>query len=139
MSIKYSIAELKNPIRREEPAKFFAKAQTRAEVDLNRISQEIAYASSLTRGDVLNVLSALIDKIKEHLADGDMVSLGDFGKFQYQISCKGADTIEEFTRANIRNANIRFRPGTMIKDELSTLKFERVLSVKARKQAAKGQ
>ena len=137
MSVKYSIAELKNMMRPQAPAKFYAKAQAREEIDLNRIADEISWGSTLTDGDVLNVLRGLIKKINEHLSDGDIVSLGEFGKFQYQLSSNGADTADEFTSANIRKVKVQFRPGKMIRQVIPNLKFERVISVKARKLAAK--
>lgn len=139
MSIKYSIAEMRNPLRPEDESLFYAKAQAREVIGMNRIADEIAYATSLTDGDVLNVLRGLIRKTREHLADGDIVDLGEFGKFQYQISSSGAMTPEEFTTSNIRKVRIQFRPGELIKESMDKLKFERVISVKARKQAAKGE
>jgi len=138
MSLKYSLAEMKNPLNENEPAKFYAKSQIRDKVNLNRIAEEISYATTLTDGDVLNVLRALIHKVKEHLADGDLVDLGELGKFQYQISSTGALKRESFTPANIRKVKIQFRPGSMLKPQLGNLSFERVISVKAREEAKKG-
>lgn len=139
MSVKYSLAELKNILRPQEPAKFYAKAQAREEISLNRIADEISWGTTLTDGDVLNVLRGLIKKINEHLSDGDIVSLGEFGKFQYQLSSEGADTAEQFTTANIRKVKIQFRPGELIRQAIPALKFERVISLKAKKLAAKSQ
>ena len=133
MSLKYSLAELRNPLRPEEPKKFYAKSQVRDVVSLNRIADEISYSTTLTDGDVLNVLRGLIRKVKEHLADGDIVDLAEFGKFQYQISSHGAETKEKFTPANIRKVRLQFRPGEMLKPSLVNLQFERVLPVKTRK------
>lgn len=135
MSLKYSLAELRNPMRPEEPKKFYAKSQVRDIVSLNRIADEISYSTTLTDGDVLNVLRGLIRKVKEHLADGDIVDLAEFGKFQYQISSYGAETKEKFTPANIRRVRLQFRPVELLKPSMVNLKFERVLPVKTRKAA----
>lgn len=139
MSVKYSIAKMKNPQKPEEAPKYFAKAQARETVGLNKIADELAYATSLTDGDVLNVLRGLIRKAKEHMADGDIVSFGEFGTFQIQVSSAGAVTEEEFIPANIRKARIQFRPGELLREvtNLNNLRFEKVISVKARKEAAK--
>ncbi len=137
MSLKYSLAEMHNPQRPDERRKFYAKSQARDTVDLNRIADEISYATTLTDGDVLNVLRGLIRKVKEHLSDGDIVDLAEFGSFQYQVSSRGADTKEEFTPANIRRVKLQFRPGKMLKPQLGEFRFERVMSVKARKAAEK--
>lgn len=135
MSIKYSIAQLRNPQRSDEPGKFYAKAQARDTVDLNRIAQEISYATTLTDGDVLNVLRGLIHKVKEHLSDGDIVGLAEFGSFQYHLCSRGAETKEQFTAANVRQVKLRFRPGKMLRPQLGDFQFERVIPVKARKAA----
>lgn len=141
MSVKFSIAKMKNPQKPEEAAKFFAKAQARETVDINKIADELAYATSLTDGDILNVIRGLIRKVKEHMADGDIVSLGEFGTFQIQLSSNGAVKEEDFIAANITKARIQFRPGELLREvtNLKTLKFEKVISVKARKEAAKKQ
>lgn len=130
MSVKYSVSAMRNPQKPMLAKKFYAKAQARDIVNLNRIADEIAYATSLTDGDVLNVLRGLIKKLKEHLSDGDIVNLGDFGTFQYQISSTGAVTEKDFTVANIKKTRIRFRPGLMVKEGLFGLKFEKTLTIK---------
>jgi len=135
MSLKYSLALIRNPQRRDEPPRYYAKSQARDTVDLNRIADEISYATTLTDGDVLNVLRGLIRKVKEHLSDGDIVDLAEFGSFQYQVSSHGADTKEEFTPANIRKVRLQFRPGKLLKPQLGDFQYERVISVKARKAA----
>ncbi|NDV66707.1 HU family DNA-binding protein [Bacteroides sp. 224] len=135
MSLKYSIAELKNPLRPQAPKKFYARSQVREDVDIYRLAREIAYSSSQTEGDVLSTIFSLFQKTSEHLADGDSVSLGDFGKFQYHISSNGTATKEEFSTGHIRDVKLRFRPGRMIRTSVADHTFERVLSVKARKAA----
>lgn len=137
MSVKYSITAMKNPQNPDAPKKYFAKAQARDTVELNRIADEIAYATSLTDGDVLNVLRGLIKKMKEHLSDGDIVSLGDFGTFQYQLSSQGAVGEKEFITANIRKVRMQFRSGKLLREGLQGLTFEKVPSLKAKAAAAK--
>ena len=129
MSIKFSIMQLRNPLQPGDPKKYYAKAQVREVIDINRIANEISYSTSLTQSDVLSVLNALIYKTEEHLADGDIVSLGDFGRFQYQLSSEGADSKAEFTAARIKKVKLHFRPGRMWKPTVDRLQFEQVISV----------
>lgn len=132
MSVKYSIAAMKNPSNPESPKKYYAKAQARDTVGLNRIADEIAYATSLTDGDVLNVLRGLIKMMKEHLSDGDIVNLGDFGTFQYQLSSYGAVSEKDFNPALIRKVNMQFRSGKLLREGLEGLTFEKVPALKAK-------
>lgn len=142
MSIKYSLFRQGNPMKPAEPMKVYARSQVRDEVDLTRIATEIADASSLTEGDVLNTLSSLIRVVRQHMADGDMVSLGDLGKFRYLISSAGAESAEAFNTSYIRRVRIQYLPSRRMTDGLSQLTFERTLSVKekaaARKAASDG-
>jgi len=135
MSVKYSISALKNPTRMEEPAKYYAKAQVREIIDIDRIASEIAHSTSLSEGDVYNVVRNIPRHVTTHLADGDLVDLGELGRFQLQLSSKGAYTREEFTFHNIKRARIQFRPGRLIKQVLDNLRYEEVVSVKEKAEA----
>ena len=135
MSIKYSVLPMKNPLRLEEPEKFYARAQSRSTITEDRIADDIAYATSLTKGDVANVLRVLPRFMKKYLEDGDIIDLGDLGKFQYQVMSKGAFTREEFTHYNIRKAKLQYRPSMAIKESLENLEFEEVISLKAKQEA----
>ena len=137
MSIKYSVNQLRNPQDPEGARKFYARAQVRETITLRKLAKEIAYASSLTPGDVLSVLMELSNHVANHLADGDMVDMGDFGKLQYQVESEGADTEEEFKYTNISKVNLQFRPGIAFREQEKTLKYEKVLPRKVIAEAAK--
>ena len=140
MGVKFSAVPMKNPQKRDESPRYYALAQARSTVDINYIADEIAYSSSLTEGDVLNVLRGLIKITQKHLADGDIVSLGDFGTFQLAVSTKTpTDNEKDFTAQNINKAHIRFRPGVMLNEVTSSkhLTFEKTVTVKARREAEK--
>lgn len=75
MAINYSIAAYKKPGDLEGEAKFYAKAQASGTVDINELADDIAYSTTLTDGDVLNVIRALIKQINRHIAKGEIVKL----------------------------------------------------------------
>lgn len=140
MSVKYSVAHMRNPLKPEEPYRFYAKAQVREKVDLKKIAKELGGRSALEENDILSTLHGLIANIKNHLSNGDMVDLGDFGSFQYQLSCEGAvtfDALALFPKQYIRKARIQFRPGKLLKPNLQNLEFEQVVSVKTREESRK--
>lgn len=116
MSVNYSLALLSTePGNKTAPKKYYAKAQASGEVTMDEIAEDIAYATSLTDGDVLNAVRALIKQVNKHLAAGKIVRLENFGSFQLQLHSEGADTEEEFTEANITDATVQFRPGRVIR------------------------
>lgn len=126
--INYSIAEMRNPKDDSQPSKFYAKMQATGTVDLDDLAEEISYATTLTDGDILNVLRALIRQIKIHLKNGKIVKLEKFGTFQFQICSTGAETESGFTTGNIKKVNIQFRPGKLLRESqnLSVLTFKKV-------------
>lgn len=137
MSLKFSLAGLRNPRKPEDPVKYYARTQVRAEIGIDKIAEEISYSTTLTDGEVLNVLYALIHRMRVHLADGDMVSLSDFGKFQYQLSSEGATERDKFNQSMIRRVKLQFRPGKKLDTRTQKLQFEQVISKKALNKAKK--
>lgn len=133
MAINYSIAKMKNPNDKGAPEKFYAKAQASGTVDINELAEEISYSTTLTDGDVLNVIRALVKQINKHIAKGEIVKLENLGSFQAQISSDGAETEEEFSAANIRKVSLQFRPGIGLRGQLSldNLTFHKVKPLKA--------
>lgn len=116
MSVKYSLALMSTkPGDESAPKKYYAKAQADGVVTMDEMADEIAYATSLTDGDVLNVIRALIRQMKTKLAAGRIVQLENLGTFQIQLSSVGTETEKEFTSSNITKAKIQFRPGKMVK------------------------
>ena len=112
MAVNYSLTQIStDPGNPSAPKKWYAKMQASGEVTMDEIAEEIAYATTLTDGDVLNAIRALLRQLNKHLAAGKIVRLENFGSFQLQLHSTGADTEEEFTPANITSASVQYRPG----------------------------
>lgn len=128
MPINYSVSPRINPQEKSAPPRFYAKVQASGKVDFDTLANEISYATTLTDGDVANVLRALVVQMKKHLADGKIVSLDGFGSFQFQLSGKGAMTEKEYRISLIEKMRIQFKPGKLIREvlNLSTLEFQKV-------------
>lgn len=126
--INYSVTAMRNPIDEMAPQKYYAKMQANGVVDLDDLAEEISYATTLTDGDILNVLRALIKQMKKHLKGGKIVKLEKFGTFQFQICSNGAETEKDFTPTNITKVNIQFRPGKLLQEaqNVKTLTFKKV-------------
>lgn len=126
--INYSVTGMKNPSDKDAAEKFYAKMQASGVVDLDDMAEEISYATTLTDGDVLNVLRALIKQMKKNLMAGKIVRLEKFGTFQFQICSNGAESEKTFTPSNITKVNIQFRPGALVREaqNLKILAFKKV-------------
>lgn len=116
MSVNYSLALMSSKPGDENAKKlYYAKAQASGEVTMDEMAEDISYATSLTDGDVLNAIRALIKQVNRHLAAGKIVRLENFGTFQLQLCSEGSETTKGFTSTNITGAHIQFRPGKPIK------------------------
>lgn len=131
--INYSVSPRRNPQEKGTPPKYYAKVQASGTVSFDTLASEISYASTLTDGDVSNVLRALVVQIKKHLADGKIVSLDGFGSFQFQLSSKGALTEKDYRTSLIKKMRIQFKPGRLIREvlNLETLSFQKVKTRKS--------
>ena len=127
MAVTYVVVERGNPLKPENPKKFYAQAKASGEVTLKKLSKEIAEGSTtVSDTDVLAVLNDLTKILSRHLSEGEIVRFGDFGAFQITISGKGADTAAKFNSSFIKEGKIAFRPGVDLREKLATLKFEKI-------------
>ncbi|MCC8145485.1 MAG: HU family DNA-binding protein, partial [Bacteroidales bacterium] len=112
------------PLDRQAAPKFYATPVNSGKVTLDDLSNRIARSSSLTRGDILNVLSNFLDEMPEYLKDGKSVQLGDFGTVRLSFSSEGVDTLEEVNASLIKNIRVIFTPNIKLKEELRRTPFE---------------
>ncbi len=120
--MKIKLVEKANPADRTQ-VKYYANAVNAGKKDLRNIADDIAGRSSLTRGDIENVLSNFIDELPKYLNDGFSVQLGYFGTMRISLSSKGANTPKEFDTNTIQ-PKIVFTPGTEIKEKMQRISYE---------------
>nr|WP_315347221.1 HU family DNA-binding protein [Hoylesella enoeca] len=120
--MKAKLIERKNPQDRTKK-KLYASAVNAGRKTLRDISTDISGRSSLTRGDIENVLSNFVDRLPPYLIDGFSIQLGEFGTLRISLSSKGAATAKDFNTGNIK-ARIIFTPGVALKQRLQSISFE---------------
>ena len=126
MSLNYSIAMMGNPLKKEEPKKAYAKAQTNGELNLKELSTLIASKCTVHQADVSAVLIATTECMLEGLKAGKQVDFGDLGAFRLQINSGGAPSAVLFTSDYIKGVNIQFVPGEELQVIFQGLKFNLV-------------
>lgn len=84
----------------------------RKRIDTQILAEEIAANSSLTPGDVHNVINNLMYHISSHLLNSETVHLDNFGSFtlKAQSDGNGVDTPEEVGPHQINYVKIQFTP-----------------------------
>ena len=123
--LKYKLIEKGNPRDLTAPKKFYASHVSSGRKTIKNISRDIEDKSSLSRGDISNVLDNLVDQIPKYLLDGQLVSLGELGSFRLTLSSEGAEQEKDFKSNMIKNVKIIFTPGKMLKDEVAKARFEK--------------
>ena len=122
--MKIKLQKKKNPQKRTEE-KFYANPVNLGKKTLRDIAHDIAGRSSLTRGDIENVLANFIDCLPHYLRDGFSVQLGEFGTMRLTLSSEGAATEKAFKTETIK-PRVVFTPGRELKNELSVNSYESV-------------
>ncbi len=82
-------------------------------VNTNQIAREIAELSSLSTGDVKNVLDNLVTVMTRHLQSSESVSLDGLGSFRYTLnsSGKGVQDAADVSAAQA-TLKVRFQPAS---------------------------
>lgn len=121
--MKYRLVEKGNPAKPSDPKKWYALAAYGDKVTQKELSKNLADLSSLSVGDVANVISNLVQELPKILARGGIVQLGELGSFRVTLSSKGADTKQKFSTESIK-PKISFLPGVELKKELESIKYQ---------------
>lgn len=125
MTLKYRIIQRNNPRQPQAPKKFYASAVNKGQVKLRQLAEEIAQISTVSTVDTIAVIEALLQLIPQHLTQGEIVRLGDFGSYTVSIKSESAEQENEFTAQKIKGLKISFRPGSEFKRALNDTQFEK--------------
>ena len=127
MSIEFNV------IQKGEPGvvgggvkKYYAANQSSGELTLAGLTKRIEKMCTVNGADIRAVLYAMVDVMKDELANGQIVRLGELGSLRVNISSEGKDKEEDVKASTIRSARVIFSPGKDLKDMLLTLTYEKI-------------
>ena len=123
--MKVKIVQRKNPQKPDEPGKFYGQPVLDGVVGMDMICRQIAGRSSLTAGDVKNVLTNFLDELPTYMLMNRSVQLEDFGILRISFGSEGVDRAEDFSSSLIRGVKIVFTPSAKMKERVkSEITFE---------------
>jgi predicted histone-like DNA-binding protein len=128
MALNYSVALRPNPFDKDASPKAYATAQINGELSLKQLSKRVSSQTTVSRADVVAVLTATVENLLEALCEGKQVDFGELGKFRLQIVSTGTETLADFTAAQITGVNIQYIPGEDLKTIFGALEFHPVAS-----------
>lgn len=124
--MKYKLVQRKNPQKPAEPGKWYPQAVNAGKVTVKQIVTDIAGRSSLTRGDINNVLDNFLDRLPAYLMLGHSVQLGSFGTIRLSVTGEGVDTKDKYNTKKMNSPKVIFTPGVDFKNSLDEITFELV-------------
>ena len=120
MSLQFNVIERANPQTKEK--KWYATPRQTGSRDLKNLSKDLSEVSSLSAGDVQNVIVNMIDQLPKWLMEGNSVKLDGFGSFRLSFSSAGEAVKDDVTADSIKDIHIIFVPDVAIKERISKTK-----------------
>jgi predicted histone-like DNA-binding protein len=124
--MKYKVVAKKNPQTPQAAGKYYANAFNTGKFTVKDLAKEIAGRSSLTKGDIENVLENFLDELPTFLKLGLSIQLGAFGTLRLTLTSEGAESPQAFKADMIKGAKVIFTPGVDLKDALKDIVYEEV-------------
>ncbi|MCD8184314.1 MAG: HU family DNA-binding protein [Bacteroides sp.] len=88
-------------------------------VGIDKIAFQIKENSSLSKGDILSVITNFVECLRSNLYNGHSVNIRDFGVFSLSARTEGTETEKDCTAKKIRAVRINFRPSSSVRPDLS--------------------
>lgn len=106
MAVQYVVKQSKGTLGKGQ---YYGRAVHPSTVNLDTIASRIQRSCSMTKGDVLAVLTEMVTVMNDELQNSNKVKLDGFGTFYVGIRTKGAESEEKFTaNENIKAFTINF-------------------------------
>ena len=130
--LDYAVSLMRNPAHEDDPAKAYAFLQSRAVLSIDEIADHmVTHGCPYDRGDIIAVIAKLVSCTKELMLDGYRIQLGDLGRLSLSCRSVGAVSLEAFTRANIREVRVNFKPSSQFSGMANNVSMHRVPTRKA--------
>tara|TARA_R110002126_G_scaffold124451_3_gene266482 strand:- start:57766 stop:58167 length:402 start_codon:yes stop_codon:yes gene_type:complete len=118
MAIRYRITKRSNSIQQKKE-QYIMQAVHTGKIDIDLVSKAISDECSLHEVDVKAVLMALGIKLEYFLEKGNIVDLGDVGKFKMGFQCVAEEDAEKLSpKRSIKKYHINFQPSIKLKRKL---------------------
>jgi predicted histone-like DNA-binding protein len=121
--MKYKLIWRVNPQDRTK-RKLYAVPVNDGTITESDLKKEISALSSLSRGDVGNVIDSITEVTPKYMLMGKSVKLGALGSLRISFGSEGVDDPSEFNVGMINGKKFLFTPSPELKKQLDNLHFE---------------
>jgi predicted histone-like DNA-binding protein len=122
--MKYRIIEKVQPGNPDLEKKQYASPVNAGSLTLRDFAKTIAANSSLSRGDIENVLTNFVEELPVFLKIGMSVKLGNLGTMRLSLKSDGVERSKKFDASKIKGVKIIFTPSVELKQNLEDITFE---------------
>ena len=126
--INFQVVPKKNMLT--EAVLYYGQIKQNGVKGIETIASDIEKQSTVSRADILAVLSSLQEVIIATLQNGQGIKLGDVGSFRPTLKSQGVENKDDFNIQNIRKVNIVFTPSSKMRYQLDKknpfVQFQRV-------------
>jgi predicted histone-like DNA-binding protein len=123
MAIKYFKLKRKITTNGVPQDKYIATMQVEINMNLEKIAEIIEKKSTVSRGDIMGVLSELETTVAWLLENGHPVTLGLLGTFYPSMEVKAVDSPEEVNKSTIEKFKCIFKPSIYLKKRFKEVDF----------------
>lgn len=126
MSIKFNVIERGQPgVPGGGERKFYASPVMSGELTLSGLTKSIEKICTVSGADIRAVVYAMVDVMKDSLANGNIVRMGELGSLRVSFSSEGKITADEVNANIITGAKVIFTPGKDLKTMLEMLEYQK--------------
>jgi predicted histone-like DNA-binding protein len=123
--MKYKLIQRANPLDRSQ-VKYYATPVIDGNISKSELTKDIAAISSMSRGDVSNVIEGMRDITPKYVKMSKSISLGELGSLRVSFGSEGVDKVEDFNVNMIKDVRYIFTPSQELKQQLKDIHFEKV-------------
>lgn len=127
MPIKYKIVKHAQPgIKGGGDYNYYLRSANRKKLNIHDVARILEKRSSISRADIIAVLTGISDLVPELLTENNSVELGELGIFSLDIQSKPSIKPEDANWRKIKKLKINFRIGKKLQQAIQNVRFERV-------------
>jgi len=125
-SVLYNVVAKKNNLDKNKAVKYYAQVKKAGLMTEDSLESQLEKMSTLTIGDVKNVLANAQSVILDALSKGNVVQFGSIGSFGIGVRSKGTDTVKEFNATKINHVHVNFRASNAMREMMAKVKFTKL-------------
>jgi len=133
MSIIVDKVQKSNPLRREEPKKWYMVSKRVNQITEKEVARQIARRTALNQKEAEMALFLLREVLIENLLNGYTVKLGDWASFIPTVKSEGSETKEEANATKIKRVKLHLRFNKSFEAELQSATFVPAESISGQK------